>query len=490
MANWLQQRILDGAKAAGAALPFAFPQSGAGGGGGSFVPLNGAGAIYEWGGSGRGGNINYEAEVGHAWLNSGVMACLGWQINAWPEARPSLHSVNPDDTVTVARADPYGINNLLDNPNDSYDSTVLWAGTLISWGLTGNAYWFVVRDRFGVPAQLWYIPHFQVQPYWAGSDFITGYKYFVNGQTMYMPPEDVIHFRFGFNPLNMRLGLARLQSILREIFTDSEATAYTAAILRNMGILGLFISPDYSKLPAAVNTIPTWNEQELADKMDARITGTMRGKTVASTLPINIASPGQSPDKMALDNIRRYPEARICSAFGLSPMLVGLTSGLERSTFSNFEQAVQAGWQSSLLPSMRMMAKQGTMQLLNPLLPPAQVGKYVIEFDTSKIRALQPDMDKLHTRARNDWTSNLLTRADAKKQIGMEPAKDGSDNIHYADIAPPRSGGFDQETDGVPAVVTETVDGLDDPDGKPADGEPQETVDDQGAAPPAKKPKQ
>jgi len=87
--------------------------------------------------------------------------------------------------------------------------------------------------------ELWYIPHWQVVPAWPadGSEFISHYEYRVNGQVFTWRREDVIHFRFGFDSRNSRLGQSRLWPVLRETVTDNEAAAMMAALLRNMGML-------------------------------------------------------------------------------------------------------------------------------------------------------------------------------------------------------------------------------------------------------------
>lgn len=393
-----------------------------------------------------GTNTDYAALAGDLWLNSAVAACLNWQITAMPEAPPCLKEKNGKGKFIVSQDDAAGIADLLENPNGAYDDTVLWAGTLISFAVKGDAYWFIVRDRLGRISQVWYVPHFQVQPKWEGGDFISYYEYTVNGVRTKMPVEDVIHFRFGIDPYNPRCGMAPLASIAREVFTDVEATNYTAAILKNMGVVGAIISPkDAEKTgPFDANTINKLYR--------ARTRGDKRGDVLPIDAAIDIHYPDNSPERMALDVIRKYPEARICAVMGIPPQVINLNIGLEHSTYSNMEQAQAAAWQNNLLPTQRMMAKQLTMQLIRRNYPALK--KYVVGFDTSEVRALQEDTDALHARAREDWKANLLTRADAKAEIGIDAAEDGTDDIYYADIAPAGSGGFDKlVTDSVSAAV-------------------------------------
>jgi hypothetical protein len=68
---------------------------------------------------------------------------------------------------------------LMDRPNDAYDGDALWKGTCLSYVMDGNAYWLKVRNRFGDVMQLWYLPHWLVQPAYPadGRFFITHYNY-------------------------------------------------------------------------------------------------------------------------------------------------------------------------------------------------------------------------------------------------------------------------------------------------------------------------
>jgi phage portal protein BeeE len=50
------------------------------------------------------------------------------------------------------------VRELIGAPNGYYDGTALWQATLVSWCLTGNAYWLIVRDSMLRPIGLWYVP--------------------------------------------------------------------------------------------------------------------------------------------------------------------------------------------------------------------------------------------------------------------------------------------------------------------------------------------
>jgi phage portal protein BeeE len=413
-------------------------------GGGQATYGGGAGGMNYGGGWGRywlpGTNVDYSALAGDLWQNSAVAACLNWLITNFPEAAPCVKNKDPQTGKRVIATDsPLAgfVTDLLENPNDWYDDTVLWAGTLISFNVDGNAYWQIERDEnSGKPIGLWYTPHFLMTPRWdgTGKSFITHYEYRVNQQIIKVPVEDVIHFRFGVDPYNARKGMAPLASIVREVYTDTEATNYSAAVLKNFGIVGGIASP---KDP--VNT--SFDPEEFTALYKAKTTGDRRGEIFAIDVPLDINFPNNSPESMALDRIRAYPESRICAVMGIPAMVVGLMAGLEHSTFSNYENARKAAWEDNLLPTYRIFERQMTRQFLRRL-PVPTIG-YFIGFDTGEIRALQEDQDAKHTRAREDFKANLLDRAQALSIIGVD-GKPEDEGLYHADIAPPASGGYDE----------------------------------------------
>lgn len=68
-----------------------------------------------------------------------------------------------------------------------------------------------VRDLAGQVVELWYLPHYMVEPQWpiSGVPFISHYAYCVDGREYYIPREDIIHFRWGLDPNNPRRGWRR-----------------------------------------------------------------------------------------------------------------------------------------------------------------------------------------------------------------------------------------------------------------------------------------
>ena len=112
--------------------------------------------------------------------------------------------------------------------------------------MDGNGYIYKVRDRLNRVCELWWIPHFRILPTWPadGSEYIDGYRVWLDTAVYHLPPEDVIHIRDGIDPRNERLGLSAVRANLREVCTVNNESGYTAALLKNSGVPGVAFVPD------------------------------------------------------------------------------------------------------------------------------------------------------------------------------------------------------------------------------------------------------
>jgi HK97 family phage portal protein len=377
-----------------------------------------AGARWYWSTLGR-TRFDYAREVGSGRGNAAVMACVLWFCRAFPEA-PLRTKVPKKDGWEFDDEQPF--KKLIDNPNPFYSGELLWWATTADW-MFGNAYWLKVRSGSGRPVELWWCPSTLIEPKWPldGSVFISHYEYSPNGRPERVEVEDVVHFRYGLDPLNPRKGLSPLGALLREVFTDDEAASYTATMLRNVGVPPVVIAPKVDKDGNAPKV-----DQAEADSIKTRFqeiaTGDERGKAIVMRGATDITTLGFNPQQMDVKALRRIPEERISAIFGTPAVVVGLGAGLDRSTFANFAEAREAAYESNVIPSQRLLAAELRTQLLPDFATP---GRLQIVFDLAQVRVLQTDQNELHTRAREDLKAGMITRNRALAMIGEDQDLDG-----------------------------------------------------------------
>lgn len=371
-----------------------------------------------------GTNIDYSVSAGELDQSTIIMACIQWIMRAWPEARPRVMRRTGDgDDEQYAHA----LTELLANPNPYYDGLLLWQATVASYNLTGNAFWLKVRNSMGRPIRLWYEPHHTIRPAWPApgdplleseEGFITHYEIYRDFKWQRIDKRDVVHFRFGIDPRNPRMGLSPLLSALREIYTDNEAANYTATLLKNMGVVGMIVSP---KDGGVID-----NPLEFKEMLKARIQGDLRGEPSVMESPVDVVIPDTSTKGMSTRELRWIPEERICALLGLPPGVVGLGTGLMRNTFSNLGEGREQAYESNLIPTQMLLGAAITRQLLPDFSNDKQE---FMDFDRSEIRVLSEDAMKAAVATARLFDSGIISRAVAKARVGERP--EPGDELFY-----------------------------------------------------------
>lgn len=358
--------------------------------------------------------VNYAREVGDGTGSSTVTAPLNWIARTFPEAPPSLWQTPEIGQEIQVRRHP--LLRLLQRPNGFYTGPILWMATVTDWMVDGNAYWLKVRSRAGTPVQVWWAPHWTIKPVSndTGSVFIDHYEYAPgDGEIYRVDPENIVHFRFGLDPDDPRMGRAPLKSVLREVFTDDEAAAFTASLLRNMGVPGVLISPDTDTAPSRQDVEAT--KTYLKDQF----TGDGRGEPLVMSGKTKIEQFGFSPEQLLLKELRRIPEERVTAVMGIPAIVAGLGAGLERSTFTNMAEAREAAYESGVIPIQRILAEDIRFQLLADFEANVEE-EWRFGFDLSKVRVLQEDLYRLAQRHDLAVRGGWAMVSEARRALGLE----------------------------------------------------------------------
>jgi HK97 family phage portal protein len=358
--------------------------------------------------------FDYRKEVGDCLDASVVMAPVQWVQRALPEAVLKVSRKKKDGTVDEV-ADHLMLA-LIQKPNPYYGDIVLWWGYVLSMLLDGNAYWMIVRNRLGRPAELWYIPHWMMEPKWPadGSVFISHYLYSPGGgaASMEVDPADVVHFRHGINPRNPRKGLAPIDPVLREIFMDLESSNFVSALLRNMGVPGIVISPKGGAMPNPADVEAT------SAYVSAQFSGDGRGRPLVLGAPTEVSQFGFNPQMMDTGGARDVAEERVCAAIGVPAAIVGFGAGLQQTKVgATMEQLAKQAWENGVLPLCRLAVDE----LKRSLLP--QFGNadgLDVFFDVSDVPAMQEDEDKKATRWREMFEAGMVQLYEARKALGID----------------------------------------------------------------------
>lgn len=375
-----------------------------------------------------GSHINWEAEARGAWRNSAVAICLSYVQDNVPVPMQVVRTAGGKSTPIEG----HPLTQLLRLPNPHYAGRTLQAATALSLDVEGVAYWIKRRNSAGRIVRLEWIPHWCMEPGWDDrSDFIGWFNYSPGGSAgmRRIPVEDVVYFRTGIDPENMRKGLSRLKAVLREVVTDNEANTFTASILKNMGVPGAIIMPK----PTTAGQVPTTWSQGFKDKLKAlwksMSTGDKRGEAIVVEHGIEITVPGFSPEQLTLDKIRRIPEARIAAALRVPALVVGLSVGENQRTYNNMGQARRIGYEDAVMPLQDLMAETIELQLLPEF--STNVGAEQVVVDRSNVGVLQEARSELYSALGLAVGGPFLTPNEARAELDM-PDIDGGEQLGQA----------------------------------------------------------
>jgi HK97 family phage portal protein len=369
-----------------------------------------------------GTTFDYQREVGDITAASTITAPLFWMARTFPEAPAAIWRRLPNGQKE--RVFRHALLDLLERPNPFYTAPQLWAATVIDYMVDGNAYWIKQRNRAGAVTQIWWTPHWLIEPVSVpGSDvFIDHYLYRPGDQVVRLPVEDVVHFRFGLDGADPRFGISPLRSVLREVFTDNEAANFTAALLRNMGVPGVMVSPEKGV------TIDPNEAEETKKTLTEKFTGDKRGEPIVMTGATKIEQFGFSPEQLLLRELRRIPEERVTAVLGVPAIVAGLGAGLDRSTFTNMAEAREAAYESGIIPMQRNLGEDVRFQLLRDF--GANPFDHRFGFDLTEVRVLQEDEFRVVQRMDLAYRSGIVTRLEARREIGLD-VDEARDNVFY-----------------------------------------------------------
>ena len=363
--------------------------------------------------------IRYDREVTPE-ANSIVLACVRWvqrvfseapmMLQQWLEERAEWEDLHADEILR-----------LLERPNSHYNGTALWKATIADLMLNGTAYWIKVRSQTDRVVQLWWAPESIVTPKGDPNDptvFISYYQYAPSTTRGSTPTrlrvEDVIQFRDGIDPTDVRKGLSGMKALLREIFTDDEAANMTASLLRNMGVPGVVIAPK-------AGTINKEAALELKETFIEKFSGDAKGEPLVLGGDATVQQFGFSPQQMGGRDLRGVPEERITAVLGVNAAVVGLGAGLASTKVgATLREYREEAFESTILPMYRDMAAQITQQLVDDF---HDSKTHRLAFDLTKVRVLQEDELKRSERISNLTINGVIKMSEARRALGwpVEP---------------------------------------------------------------------
>lgn len=343
--------------------------------------------------------------------NAAVFQCISTLAFGYPEPPPTvMRDGDPDPKHPLQK--------LLARPNPVMSHAELMLYSIVYRAVGGNCYLHKVRGAGKQVVELWPYNIGQMWPIPSRFNWTEEYGYYdKDGQVRKVPATDVIHLKWPAVDLtNPTKALPPLRAVAREVNTDTEATRYLYALLKNDAVMRgvVTLPPNTAMAPSKANL--------LRQEFEARHGGDNRGGIAILEQGATYQRVSLNLQEMAFEALRRVPESRIAGAFRVPAILAGLYVGLEKATYANYKEARSQLTEDTFVPLWRSDAVELTQALASEF--DSNPDRLMVTYDTGKVAALQENEDAKYTRVVAGYDATLLTKNEARAFLGLVPVKD------------------------------------------------------------------
>lgn len=197
-------------------------------------------------------------------------------------------------------------------------------------GLTGNAYWYLVRDNGGMPRELWTVPsqHMRVVP--DKKDYVAGYEFGYGPSKREFTREEIIRFKSP-NPLDQLYGYPELHAVIDETVLLDDMIVYEGGLLRNSATPSMFLRVAPGATSQEVTRVVKQTAQRFGGPRNA-------GRIMAASGVDGIERIAHSPKDMDHPEGRKWIKEVTCGAFGVPLSLLGVEGVNLANARSGLEQ--------------------------------------------------------------------------------------------------------------------------------------------------------
>lgn len=121
---------------------------------------------------------------------------------------------------------------LMKNVNPFMNGFTLLEMTQLDQECTGNAYWYLYKNAFGIPIEIWRIPPSNMYIVPSRENFIAGYVYRSGTEEIPYDTDEIIHFKLP-NPHSVYYGLAPWQVITKKISIEENMDTFENSLFEN-----------------------------------------------------------------------------------------------------------------------------------------------------------------------------------------------------------------------------------------------------------------
>lgn len=418
---------------------------------------------------------NYDAYVNEGFnANSLIYSAIMYKARAMNNAPLMAYRGTADNPEPLEPE--HQLSALVSRPNRHQSWIEFQQQATVYLNIAGNNYTYLYRDKKGDveamfnlrPDRVFIVPGRKKDNVTKKEYFtVLGYLYVPEGKNQYQQlvkdgtisrsvddgsilmiiPDDMMHVKLPnpFDPLEgMGYGLSPISAMARNADVDNSVTYFLKAFFDRGMMPTVMVKYDF---PLTDEVIGRTKERfkELYGGVDGWIEPLILGQEGdAKNLSYTF-------DEMGFDGIDQRNETRILGPFGVPPILIGSRVGLERSTYSNYEQAQKAFWNDTLIPEIKMFQVEYQYYLNN------SDEDIFVAFDFSEVAVLQDDIVAQVDAAKGLWSMGVPLNM-ALPQVGIKMGKVPGGDVAYLpmNIIPVGSSIGQQEEEPITTVDDDT----------------------------------
>ena len=333
-----------------------------------------------------------------------VFACVSRISSAVAETNWRLYQIN-DSTKEKEEIISHPVLSLFDFVNEYTTGLEMMEQTQTYIDLVGEAFWLVIKDRIGRPAELWAINPSKIKVVPHSKDYIAGYVYVNGHEKIPLETDEVIHIKLP-NPNNPYRGQSPIASIMSDIEAEKFSSQYNKSFFQNSaepsGVInfeGTLTDSQYERLRYQ------WNEQHQGVSRSHKVAileggATWTGKTV-------------NQKDMQFQQLRLMNRDVILGAYGMPLHILGISESVNRANAEASEYTF-ARW--VLKPRLhRIRAK------LNEQFIPMFGEDLYFDYDSPVPEDVQRNLSVADT----GFKSGYITRNEARTLVGLDSVRNG-----------------------------------------------------------------
>ena len=323
--------------------------------------------------------------------------------------------------------DEHPLLDLMYSPNPTQGQVEFFASLYSYLLISGNSYILESGAENAPPIELYTLRPDRIRIKGSQTAIPKAYDYIIGGQVANSYEVDpatgnskVKHIKL-FNPLDDYYGLSPIQSAATDIDQHNLANKHNVNLLQNGARpSGAVVFKPKDETGAQIQLSDTQRNQLMTD-LTQRFSGTGNaGKPMLLEGDFDWKEMGLSPKDMDFIQLKNMSAKDIALIFGVPSQLIGIP---DAQTYSNFAEAKLALYNETIIPLLDRIQSD-----LNEWLVPRFGDDLEMRYDIDSIPAMAEQRTRVFESVTQGVQNGILTRNEAREQLGYEPI-DGGDSL-------------------------------------------------------------